>query len=382
MTRPAPNTIITDRSRSERSTPRWSTLCAVATALRGHVAIVIVCILVPPLLASAPTQITLRVVSRLEESRAIALRDIATITGPDADALASIIIIPDPTAERGAARGWRTITTEQVRLRIAEAGEFNWGRIVMTGGPCAVRIVESSASSARPSAVHHAPIASASPIDPSSLRARVTHRLASVLGVEPQDIRAAFDPRDESLLAMNVAGATTEIEPIGRGGRLALRITVYRGDHIVAQATIDAQAEVRRRVAIARAAIRRGETITEADVTIESQWIASTQRVADPGAVIGTAAKAHIQPGQFILERDTHAQVVVSRGDIVSVHVVSGSLVVESRARALATARDGDIVEFESLEPDAKQRSRFKARMNGRGRAVMLAETTPTEPTR
>lgn len=349
-----------------------------AMALRGHVAIIILGIITPPSLASGPTEITLRAVSRLEESRAIALRDIAAINGPDADALASIIIIPDLTAE--GRRGWHTITPERIRLRISEAGEFNWGRIIITGGPCAVRIVGPSASSASSSGVRQANVAAASPVDPSSLRARVVHRLAAILGVEANDIRATFDPRDESLLAMNTDGATAEIEPIGRAGRLALRITVYRGDHIVANTTIDVEAEVRRRVAIARAAIRRGETITDADIAIESQWIASTQRTPAPESVIGTAAKTHIQPGQMILERDTHAPVVVSRGDIVSVHVVAGSLVVESRARAMATARDGEIVEFESLEPDAKQRSRFKARMNGRGRAVMLAEATSTEP--
>jgi flagella basal body P-ring formation protein FlgA len=144
---------------------------------------------------------------------------------------------------------------------------------------------------------------------------------------------------------------------------------------VLAHQTIDAQAEVRQIVAIARTPIRRGETITAADVAFEPQWIASTQRPAAPSIVIGSAAKAQMQAGQVMLDRDIHAPVVVSRGDIVSVHVVSGSLVVESRARALASARDGEIVEFESLDPNARQRSKFKARMNGRGRAVMLAET-------
>lgn len=358
---------------------------AMTAVLHGHAQFVLTLSLLlipPPTHAASPTQITLRAVSRLEESRAIALADVAHITGPDAPILSQVIIIPDPSTERLNPQGWLIITPEHLRRAIDEHANVNWGRVVISGSTCAVRVVTPRVPPPAATATHvaHAPTPLA-PTDPASLRARVIERLASILGVEPTDLRAAFDPRDESLLAMRVHGLITEIEPIGRSGRLAMRITVYDADRILAHHTIDARAEIRQTIAIARSPLRRGQLITQDDIAIESQWLPSNQRPAATTLVVGAAAKNHIQPGQIILDRDIQPPIVVSRGDIVSVHVVSGSLVVESRARALASARDGEIVEFESLDPDPRQRARFKARMNGRGRAVMLAEHTNTDHT-
>lgn len=331
-----------------------------------------------PLIAQGPTEITLRAVSRLEESRAIALRDIARITGPQAEILAGVVILSAPEDSRT----WITITPEQVRRAIDEAATVNWGLITITGTSCALRVLAARETvDGMATASGAAGSTGVSPaLDSATLRARVLHRLAGILGCEIDDLRATFDARDESLLAMRVEGLVTEIESIGRSGRLALRITVYDRDRIVTHQTIDVKAEVRQTVAIARAPLRRGEVIAAGDVTFEARWLSSILKPAAGEHIVGSAARSHIQAGQMILDRDVQAPFVVSRGDVVSVHVVSGSLVVESRARALSAGRDGEIVEFESLDPNPRERSRFKARMNGRGRAVMMAQTTAVAP--
>jgi flagella basal body P-ring formation protein FlgA len=307
--------------------------------------------------ASGQGAIVLRGQAAVPPGEPVLLRHIALLQGADAEALGDVEL--SPPSPRGG-----ELSIEDVRSRL-NAAKVNWSRLTLRGGTCRW-------TPAAPPPPSPAPPASeqSGPTESNSVRAAVERRIAQILQVEPTELRLSFAGADEDILKLTVTGRTLEIKPTGASDRLPLALTLYEHDRIVASKTIRVGVLVQREVAIAAVAKRRGETINEEDVTFARQWLGPTSVSTPREQVIGAAVRNRLAPGELITESLLTPAHVVNKGDQVLVRVVSGTVVLTTRARALAAAKDGEIVELQAV--DGSNRT-FSARMDGRGRAVLVA---------
>ncbi|MBX3378199.1 MAG: flagellar basal body P-ring formation protein FlgA [Phycisphaeraceae bacterium] len=321
------------------------------------------CLAAVLLVASARGQglIEMKSVARVAPGSPVTLADVATLSGDEAIALAHVEVLPaTPAPSR--------LTIAQLRRRLGEERGVNWGRITLRGSTCTVQALDPAPKSAAPTARVGTPAVP----DPNSVRQAVSDRIARILQADAQDLRLTFDAADDEFLNQTTTGRTLEIKPTASSDRLPLALTLYEGDRIVASKSIRVGVLVRRNVVIAAASKSRGETIAESDVTIDEQWVGPNVKAATPEEVIGAAAQGRIAAGQVILSGSIAAPMVVNKGEIVSVSCVSGTVVLTTKARALASARVGDVIQFQGLD----DKRTFTARMSGRGRAVVVVETS------
>jgi flagella basal body P-ring formation protein FlgA len=310
--------------------------------------------------AAAQHSITLRPVARISAGAPVRLGDVAEVAGPRAEELAAYPIMPS------AAAGAQRVSPDELRAMLAGA-ELNWSGTTLSGAFC--EIIAAKPVERKSAPVVAAPAAEAA-VAADSVRAALTGRIAAIVAAEPTDLRLTYSEQDAEVLSATVGGRTLEVRTVGTSERMALGLTLYEGDRIVLSKTIRVGVEVRRRVALAAGPKRRGEVLTESDVTVETQWLPPGVVACPPERAIGAAVRNRLAPGELITEADLAPPVVVEKGDQVMVRCVSGGVVVAMRARALTDAKDGEIVQLQSVD---RPGSTFEARMEGRGRAVLLA---------
>jgi flagella basal body P-ring formation protein FlgA len=327
--------------------------------------ILMLLIVLGTLCASARAQsiIELRPSARVEPGRPVLLADVANLSGDEATALGATMI-------RDEVRAGEVITVDEVRRALDGSARVNWGRIALRGGQCTL------AHRAEP--VAPAPVRSDQPSPArieGTVRQVVLMRISSIAQAPPEHLRLNFSPDDDEILNMTAAGRTVEVTPTGVSDRLPLAIRIFEGERIVRSRTIRVGVEVRRDVMIAGAARRRGEAIGEQDVTPGQQWLGMAARPARADQIIGASPRSRLAPGQVVMVEDVSPQIVVNKGEQVTVYCVSGTIVLTMRARATASARDGEMVLLEALD----SRRTFHARMDGRGRAVVNVGTNEQE---
>ncbi|MFG0283651.1 MAG: flagellar basal body P-ring formation chaperone FlgA [Phycisphaerales bacterium JB039] len=298
----------------------------------------------------------------------VTLGAIAELRGPEAEALADVVVAPDAAA-LPLTDGWRTLALDRVREAL-DAQEAPWGALMLRGSACALRIGDEGQSGEVAAPVGAAQLASR--IEPGTVGAEVAARLGALLGVAPADLRIRFERTEADLMARSSAGLIIDARPAGLGARTPVDLRIYRGDWIELDTTIRVELELRRRTATTRRALGRGEIIEAADVAIDEAWLAPDVAAAPPGEVIGAVARSSIEAGHIVLATDVEAPVVIERRDRVLVDIVSGSILMQVKMRALEDGRIGDVIELESMEPDRRDRRRLEARVNGPGRAVAL----------
>src|SRR3954462_309370 len=208
--------------------------------------------------------IELRSSVRIAAGTPVLLEQVATLEGPDAEALAKAVVLQ--RSER--AQGEAVVSQEQVRASLRSAGRPNWARLVVRGAAC--RVLPEGASPLLPRPALAAAPKAAPPVDPAgTIRAAVILRVAQVARAPVADLRLAFSPEDDAFLNQAVSGRTLEIRPTAASERLPLAITIYEGDRIVASQTIRVGVEARRLVAVAAAPKRRGDDLGKDDFTVE-----------------------------------------------------------------------------------------------------------------
>lgn len=332
--------------------------------------IIAVVIALVPAAAWGQSSIELRSSARMTPGTPVTLAQIATLKGGDAIALAGIVIVPAGQGPSSKSASPITLTVDHVRSAIDGEQRVNWGRVTLRGSRCVVLPAESQAAAPPPARAE--PERSTS-VEPGTVRAAAIRRLEQLTATPADRLRATFDAKDATLLDMSTAGRTIEINATATSDRLPLAIRVYERDRTVAEATIRVNVEVEREVVRTSRALRRGETIDADDVTQEAAWTPLTTRPAEAGRVVGSVTKDRIDEGHVLTDDDLAAALAVQRGELVSVRVVSGSVVVQTKARAMASARDGEFVRLRALDSPRE----FTARMDGRGRAVIMARETP-----
>jgi flagellar basal body P-ring formation protein FlgA len=326
------------------------------------------CVLLWPSFAVGQASIELRSSSRMVAGMPVTLGQIAALRGDEAVALAGIIIVP---ATQGPIAGPLTLGIEQVRHAVDAAEKVNWSRLTLRGSRCVVLPAETES----PAPVVKPEPQPATRIDPGTIRAAILTRLEQMTGEPAERLRLSFDAREDQLLDTPTAGRTIEVNATALSDRMPFSIRVYERDRTIAEGTVRVGVEVERRVARTTRAIRRGESMPHDAIAVEDAWTPLTAKPASPDSITSHTARDRLDKGQIIATDDVAAAVAVQRGELVSVRVVSGSVVVQTKARALAAARAGELVRLKAIDTDRE----YTARMDGRGRALIVTGETPSE---
>lgn len=296
----------------------------------------------------------------------VTLAEVARLDGAYAESLGGRVVA-ERLDEPGASI---TLGVEDVRAQLDGNGDHvRWGRVALTGATVTVtRVDEAPAQPA--AAVAHEPAVgaiAATALDLADVRGHIARRLALRLGVELPDLRLTFAAADRELLTTTAAGRTVEVEADTTGANAPVTVRVFSGDRVVASGTTRVGVEIRRNVAVAKAALRKGDVIGAGDVAEEMQWVEPGTRAALVRDAVGGVVRTRLVAGQRVLLEDVQAAVVVKRGDLVNVHSTAGTVALKTLARALGNGRVGDTVEFQALDDKARK---FKARVDAPGRAV------------
>lgn len=324
--------------------------------------------------SDAQVVVDLRSTARLAHDERLTLAHIAELSGPDAFRWASLEIdMDEPKAAAGsaAASAWTRIGVDRVREAVAARPEVHWGRVLIRGSACDVTRLPPRNPAPPPIPDTAEPSATRTDeSDGPTIRTLALERLAVLAGVPPSDLRVEFADQDHGLLNIHTTGRVVQMHPIGKSDRVTMTVRIYEGDRIVRDGTFRCRVAVRREARVVAAPIGRGEPLTEANTVIEPRWMDPFEAIADPARSIGQSARTRLRPGQAVSPGDVEPAVAARKGDLINVDCVAGSIVLRRTMRAAETVRDGELVTLQSLAG----KSTARARMNGPGRAVMLAD--------
>ena len=313
---------------------------------------------------------------RVEPGTPITLGDIAEITGPSAESLASLVLIEDPSAEPADARGWFRVELDRVATLLTDTLGEPAGMIALTGSACDILVRRAAPPQADPAQPEQPKPAAPDATELVTLNTTcgaVARELARLLRAEPGALRLEFDPADDEFLNLPLAGFILEISPAGASERLPVVVTRYDANGRANRRTIRVAVEVRRPVAIAARVISRGEHIEPADITTEARWSSPTDQLVAPSSAIGAVARRKLDPGEPLQPHHVEPPVLVHRNDEVNVRVFCNGLIVARVGQALTDAREGETITFAAKD---NPRQRFRATVVGPGQATAATPRT------
>lgn len=310
-----------------------------------------------PVSAAGITTVTLKSTVRLAADADLTLGSIAHIEGNQRDLLEQLRI----DTLRVAAGSWTTIPSPEIRSLIDES-HAQAGSIVVLGAGSSITRLQSRASIEPKARV------SEQSTGIVTVRDHLGSWLRSRFRASPDSIRIAYPERSGGLLRTPTDGRIVSVTEIGFSNKIAVRIDVYEGDHLVLSDSIRVGVQVRADALIVSRPIKRGSTLRDSDVRREMSWIDPSDPPATPTSSIGQSLLRSLQPGQIVREHHLEAPTMIERGQDVSVRTVQGTVVVTTVARARHSARQGELIELETKD---STRRRFTARVAGPGRVVM-----------
>jgi flagella basal body P-ring formation protein FlgA len=351
--------------------------------------------------AALGDHVTLRRSVRLPaDAEAIQLRHIAELEGPDAEALADLVI-----RELAGLDSAIELSVRDVRTALNDA-DAHWGRINLTGRTVVVRLPRSTLVRA-PKPMQEASVTMAGAADGrgkdndatwrtadqlagrNSLAGAIAGHVAEALNVRPDRLRLSFDttktkpapePHGESpaidVNAVEPAEVRFELRPADSLLNERVTFTVRRWSARGASAAQRIEVGVRLLAPTVTAArdLERGAILTGADVTIDEAWLAPDQahRLLSPGAVAGQRATRSIAAGEVLEQRHLEPPVVIERGDRVTVRCLVGGVVITLDAEALDDAAEGQPLELRKIG----ERSTFIATATAPGEATVDIESS------
>ncbi len=333
-------------------------------------------VILAALLGSIPAfgaEIALRPSARVPADRAVVLADVADLSGDEAAALGQVEVRQAVGVSRRA-----SVDVREVRAAL-EANGVNWGKVTLRGASCELVAWSPPAPAPAPEPVRAEARNETAPThemvratDAATVRKAAAQMLARLFEVGLEDLQIAFDDPASPLLATSGVGRRIEVQPAASPStsRIPLSVWVYDGDRVLASGLIRADVLVRRPVVIATSGLRRGQVISDGDVSAEVSWTepAAGAPIASVEEVVGRVCRTRIPTGTALRAEHIEPALLVKRGDLVTIHCIAGGVVVKAPARAQTDGRDGETIEFKM---DKSKRS-FLARIDGPGRAVML----------
>ncbi|MBI1191378.1 MAG: flagellar basal body P-ring formation protein FlgA [Tepidisphaera sp.] len=304
----------------------------------------------------------------VDASRPLTLGDVAEISGVEASKAAGVIVTPDKIYD-----GLR-LDMPAIRRALELDKKINLGRVRLTGAACVVHIGAGQPAAGTAVSQSQVPEVVAPP-GAETVRDRIGAHLANLFGIDSDDLRLTFDDSDAGILNRPTGGLTVGIQPQGSGDRLPLTVRMYDGERLVVSGSLRVGVEIRRRVLVASRSIARGEVVSEATATTDSQWLGASAAPADPEESMGQVVRAPVRAGEVINARDVEAPVVIRKGDLVAVDCICGGVVVRASLRAIEDGREGDVIQLRQLTG----KTIIRARVTRAGEAVINAPSGLSE---
>jgi len=319
------------------------------------------------------TTVRLLTGARVSPDAPVTIADLATLEGPQAEAIGALVVIEDLERAQAGER-YTTVPIARVSKLIEGLEGLRMGSVAITGTACVV--APRGPARAAPAAPPEKEPVKPAPTGPT-VRSSLLDHLRAFFGVEAHELRVTFDPQDDEALDTPIGDRQVEVRSLGSSRRMPFAVTLYDADRVAFNTTIRAEVELLRPVAVATRRVSRGTAITTDDVTSEHRWVGVDDTSPAPEQVIGRVLTHRLDTGDAVGAGDIEQPVAVGRGDITSIRSVVGSAVIRTKARALASGGIGDVIEFQSTDRGAK----FLARIDGPGRAVVAPATLTQVPT-
>lgn len=148
-----------------------------------------------------------------------------------------------------------------------------------------------------------------------------------------------------------------EVEPLSRSGlgRVPMRVRRFDAAGTVEEVTLTAEVARRAVAVVALRQVRRGEVFNAENIGLQEVLLtADTGETLDStDLLLGQSAASALREGSVVLTDHVAPDVMVQRGDLVTVVCVSGALVVRSIGRASDNGVKGDIIAVR--HPDTRE---------------------------
>ncbi|MEO1236305.1 MAG: flagellar basal body P-ring formation chaperone FlgA [Planctomycetota bacterium] len=183
-----------------------------------------------------------------------------------------------------------------------------------------------------------------------TLSDRLIDRLVEFVGADPDALEITFQggPDAAAWLNRSLAVGHFEIDPRTSSGlgRVPIQVRHRTPSGETQQTVVTARVVHHLEALVAVAPVRRGDLFTERNVALRPVRLTSQPgpTLADLGLVIGQTAAAGLREGELVLTDHIAPDVLIRRGDLVTVECVSGALSVNYVGRATGDGVLGDIV--------------------------------------
>lgn len=337
--------------------------------------------------------IRLKAAALVDDAAPITLAQIAELEGPKAALLGDVVIAK--SYGDLSKNAWAMLDIEQVREVLQRRDDVAWASLELQGSTVTIR----PSRLTTPAAAPREPVAPVKKVEAvqggeagtDTVRGQIISHIADELHASVDDLRLTFETADTRLLDTTLGNRTAVVQVLGVGAKVPVAVRVLEGDRTVTGGTIRVGTLVRTSVGVAHRVIGRNEIVEEGCFAIEDRWIAPGLDYATPARLVGASVRQRINAGSIVRESDLEEPEVVSKGDIVAVDCVAGSVVVTQRARAIQGGKKGEVIDLESLSPKQEvsdlarggksktkngPKSKFRARIDGPGRAIALAAGT------
>lgn len=305
------------------------------------------------------------------DTQLVTIGDLATVLGPQADAIKELTIDSAPSFSGE----WISIGQSTIRDLIDQSQSVLAGAVIVRGGDVSITL---RAKKTQPDqSTPHTASRKANTHEGPVLKDHIKGWIYSRLRTQADTTRIRFDNRFNTLLNTPTSDRIVELTEIGRSAKMHVRFAIYEQDTIIAQGTLYADVEIKRSVLVAKRQIRRRELIDQSMTTIETRWLASTEPIIDPKTSAGLESKTTIQPGKIIMQSMLIEPIIIKRGQLVSAKCIIGQTIVTKVVRAKESGKIGDIIELESKD----RKSQFTAKVVGPGRVLIVNPATINEST-
>lgn len=313
--------------------------------------------------AFAQGTIELRPLAQLPPGSPVRLGQIATLTGPDAQALQDLVVLDESRWPSNATQA--SVDLALLRHLITTTTKANMGRLSFTGSSCRL-VPPRTVVTPEPKIKPGKSLSGSS--NTASVRSLVAERLVEALNVNPDDLHLNFDARDDAILDTDTTGLMAVLAPTGTGDTMPLRLRLYRGDEVLHDGSIRVGVTIRRQALLAQSAIPRGTAISAGMFKSTERWLPPSITVARIEDAQSSVARQRIAVGEILRADHIQAPIIVRKGDLVSVDVLSGFVRIQQQMRTLDEGRAGDTVRMQI----AGSKGTLLARLNGPGRAVAI----------
>ena len=319
----------------------------------------------------------------------VTLGDVAELEGPAARALRGLVVarfpaVPEPVGKK-VARAAEVVVPIDTVLRHLDAAAVNLSLLTVKGAR-SCRVVNGVAQDVKPVPVTPAPakdpaapvaIAPAVPAEATAptLAQRVNARLVALTGAEPGALTVTFRGAAEAAGLLNAPAPAGDVEITLESrtglGRVPVRVRRFAADGQVFETRLTADVVREMGAVVVTAPIRRGERFSSDNVAVQRTDLSRGHGtpVVDLAQVLGRSASATLRVGMPVIERHLAPDVLVKRGDLVTVTVRRGRLSIRTVGRAIEDGERGAIV---ALRNDAT-REQFYATVTGPRRAAITS---------